>query len=566
MAEGGRPARARRRRRRAGGDRGVAERAAEGALDRRATCSSQIMPFREARTDSRCGPEGQRLGTQIRYTQSTQLHRMRVLACAAGGALVEPTCMAMDAGSELDPELRQLAGLARAAKLRGDDNYIMRRGAILHADVAMLAPASMVAPGDVARPSGGLERFRMEISDGQEIDLRQSAVHWELARMLLDFVRPRGKDRADPGHDEMVRQWYRATAAWMQLREDHDKLHLDRARAIFPDDPDILFLSACQRETYAGLPIQTAVRSAILPTGVVLDVGSERVELRVAEAMFRRVLELETRLWRSADALRPCAWRAWEARGSRRRVAPGSRRPHRQPVAVLRVVVPRRRRRGAGQPRRRARRLRTGSQSVADGAVAAAGAQSARAPLRRSQRRAARDRAAVRAVGGGSRRRTTIPGGGITSRRRATRRICSRRCGSRIGRSGSSEARVDDDDRAGADAGGIRRPGPAEPGVLVQDRSRPCRRARHRQRPAGPRPQAGRLRSHRQRRAAGGGSRQLRRGPAQRDPGARHERQRGRGSTRAAARRRRRSAGGVEEGRSGGAGRRSATRCSSARG
>jgi tetratricopeptide (TPR) repeat protein len=236
-------------------------------------------------------PEGQRVGTQVRYS-STQLHRMRVLACAAGGALVESECMAMDAGSELDADLRALAGLSRAAKQRGDVNYIIRRGAILHADVAILAPASMLAPGDVGRPAGGLERFRMEISDGQEIDLRQSAVHWELARMLLDFVRPRGKDRADPGHDEMVRQWYRATAAWMQLREDHDKVHLDHARAIFPDDPDILFLSACQRETYAGAPIQTAVRSAILPTGVVLDVGSERVELREAEALFRRVLDL----------------------------------------------------------------------------------------------------------------------------------------------------------------------------------------------------------------------------------------------------------------------------------
>jgi tetratricopeptide (TPR) repeat protein len=237
-------------------------------------------------------PEGQRLGTQIRYAP-VDLHRLQVLACAAGGALVERPCMAMNAGSELDPEFRQLAALVHAARLRGDDNYIIRRGAILHADVAMLAPASMAAPGDVGRPTGGLERIRMEISDGQEIDLRQSAVHWEIARMLLDFVRPRGKDRADPGHDEMVRQWYQSTAAWMQLREDHDKVHLDRARAIFPNDPDILFLSACQRETYAGQPIQTAVRSAILPSGVTLDVGSERVELREAEALFRRVLELK---------------------------------------------------------------------------------------------------------------------------------------------------------------------------------------------------------------------------------------------------------------------------------
>ena len=236
--------------------------------------------------------EGQKTSTTIRYSK-TQQRRMTFLACAAGGVLTDAPCMAMGAGDELDPEFRQIAILARAARLRGDDNYIMRRGAILHSDVAILAPAAMAAPGDVGRPSGGVERFRMEISDGQEIDLRQSAVHWEIARMLLDFVRPAGKDRADPGHDDMVRQWYRATAAWMQLREDHDKLHLDRARELFPADPDILFLSGCQRETYAGPPIQTAVRSAVLPTGVTLDVGSDRSELREAETLFRRTLEIK---------------------------------------------------------------------------------------------------------------------------------------------------------------------------------------------------------------------------------------------------------------------------------
>jgi tetratricopeptide (TPR) repeat protein len=91
----------------------------------------------------------------------------------------------------------------------------------------------------------------------------------------------------------MVRQWYRATAAWMQLREDHDKLHLDEARELFPADPDILFLSGCQHETYAGPQIQTAARSAVLPTGVKLDIASDRGELREAEAMFRRALEVK---------------------------------------------------------------------------------------------------------------------------------------------------------------------------------------------------------------------------------------------------------------------------------
>jgi hypothetical protein len=233
--------------------------------------------------------EDQKRVTVVTYTPA-QFRRLTILACSAG-ALNDPDCVRLGAADEVDADLRRLSGLVRAAKVDGDDNYIVRRGALLHGDIAMLAPYSMEAPGDV-RPTGGLERFRMEISDGQEVDFRQSAVHWEMARMLLDFVRPRGLDRADPGHDDMVRHWYRATAAWMQLREDHDKVHLDRARTIFPADPDILFLSASQHETYGGMPIQTAVRSAVLPTGVKMDVGTDRAELHEAEGLFRRVLEL----------------------------------------------------------------------------------------------------------------------------------------------------------------------------------------------------------------------------------------------------------------------------------
>jgi tetratricopeptide (TPR) repeat protein len=80
----------------------------------------------------------------------------------------------------------------------------------------------------------------------------------------------------------------------MQLKEDHDKIHLEHARELFPSDPDILFLAACQRETYAGAPIQTAVKSAFLPAGVVIDVASDRAELRDAEAFFRRSLDVRS--------------------------------------------------------------------------------------------------------------------------------------------------------------------------------------------------------------------------------------------------------------------------------
>jgi tetratricopeptide (TPR) repeat protein len=243
--------------------------------------------------------QGQRSPTQIRYTR-VQMRRLTVLGCAAAGLVVEPVCVALRAAEELDPDLLRLSTLARAMKRRGDDNYTLRRGALLHSDIAMLVPLARVEPLTTA-PSPGPQRGRMQISDGRQISMGDAAVHWEIARMMLDYVQPPGEDRAAPGRDGMVRQWYRATAAWMQDRKDHDAQHLERARAIFPTDPDILFLSGCQRETYAGPHIQSAVRSAFLPSGVSIDVGSERTELRQAESLFRSALALkpeasETRL------------------------------------------------------------------------------------------------------------------------------------------------------------------------------------------------------------------------------------------------------------------------------
>jgi len=99
-----------------------------------------------------------------------------------------------------------------------------------------------------------------------------------------------------PGHDAMVRDWYRGTAAWMQSREHHDTHHLNHARAMFPDDADLLFLSGCQREAYASPAIQAVVRAAVLPSGFSLDVGSDRLELGEAENFFRRATGLNPQL------------------------------------------------------------------------------------------------------------------------------------------------------------------------------------------------------------------------------------------------------------------------------
>jgi tetratricopeptide (TPR) repeat protein len=235
--------------------------------------------------------EGQRGSTEIRYT-SFQLRQLTAFACAAAAILADRDCVTIKAATSLDADLIRLAQHGGAERARtGDDNYVVRRGALLHSDIAMLAPRAAVEPfTSSSAPGIGPQTWRIDISDGRGLDVGLSAVHWDIARLALGHVKPSDSHTPAPERDGMVRAWYRATAAWMQYREDHDTLHLERARVIFPDDADLLFLSGCQRESYAAPAIQSATRSVVLPTGFAIAVGSERAELRQAETFFRRAL------------------------------------------------------------------------------------------------------------------------------------------------------------------------------------------------------------------------------------------------------------------------------------
>jgi tetratricopeptide (TPR) repeat protein len=181
--------------------------------------------------------------------------------------------------------------LASTGRRGGDNNVVLRRGALLHADVAILGVAAPVEAMAFGTSSPG-QSIRIRISDGRQTSLTQSSAHWEIARKLLDMVSAPGSSKAAPGSDEMVRLWYVATATWMEHQGQHDNRHLARGREIFSDDADLLFLTGAQHATYAGPPIQTAVRSAFLPTGIKIDVSSERAELRDAERYFRRAVDV----------------------------------------------------------------------------------------------------------------------------------------------------------------------------------------------------------------------------------------------------------------------------------
>ena len=210
-----------------------------------------------------------------------QIRRLRVLACAASGELHRDACTRLTAEDEIDPTLTRLA---KAAEAGAAGSVVLRRGALLHGDIAMFGPEPVLASeGDLAGDGG---KIRVQLQDGESNGFNAAPIHWEMARQLLDYVKPSATDTFVP-------RWYVATAMWMQYREQHDTAHLTHARALFPDNADILFLSGCQQETYAGPAIQSVVRSAVLPQGFSLDVASEGVALRDAEEYFRRALARE---------------------------------------------------------------------------------------------------------------------------------------------------------------------------------------------------------------------------------------------------------------------------------
>ena len=177
---------------------------------------------------------------------AAQWRRLQVLACAAAGAVGDSACIELRAAAELDSELTQLADRAAAARTRGDAYDVIRRGALLHTDVAMAGPIRPQRPAVDASASGGL---LVRAFDGQQTDLELRAPHWMMARALLDAVRP--------AHDAMVRAWYQATSTWMQQRLVADTKHFARGRTLFPEAADLWFVSGCQHEWLATSSVQT---------------------------------------------------------------------------------------------------------------------------------------------------------------------------------------------------------------------------------------------------------------------------------------------------------------------
>jgi tetratricopeptide (TPR) repeat protein len=221
-------------------------------------------------------------GQTIRYTDS-QLHRLKALACAAAGKLRDAYCREIEAEREIDAELTRLAELAAAERAKGDDHYVLRRAALLHADVAIVTAGSL-RPMTGNGPSAG-SPVRVHMVDGEATDIGIGDGHWTIGRALLDEIKP--------GRDAMVRLWYVATSTWMQRDKQYNPSHLAHARELFPDDATIAFLSGTHAEAYADAGIQAVVKTATLPTGFVLKIGSSDAEMKTAETFLERAVKVD---------------------------------------------------------------------------------------------------------------------------------------------------------------------------------------------------------------------------------------------------------------------------------
>jgi tetratricopeptide (TPR) repeat protein len=157
----------------------------------------------------------------------------------------------------------------------GDLNRILKRGALLHTDIALL---ELETKGNLNTSTPVLA-----FEDGR-VGVLPRMLHWEFARRLLDSVSP------SPSRDPIVREWYIATTAHMERHRllAYAEQNLENALKIFPSDGRILFYSGVLHETYAS----SSNQNVLLPPQLLPTYGSRESELKRARQFFQKSVKV----------------------------------------------------------------------------------------------------------------------------------------------------------------------------------------------------------------------------------------------------------------------------------
>ncbi len=150
-------------------------------------------------------------------------------------------------------------------------NETLRRGATLHADIAIFVP-------------GDFNQYPT-VDDGRRLGGRRGTVHWEVGRQVLETVSPA------PGSDAGVLLWYRAVSAHLFHEGDLAEAtrHLAKARQVFPAHPRFLLDSAYLHQELSSPAVQAAVQE-LRADGTNVAVDTRRNELQYAERFLRETL------------------------------------------------------------------------------------------------------------------------------------------------------------------------------------------------------------------------------------------------------------------------------------
>jgi tetratricopeptide (TPR) repeat protein len=180
-------------------------------------------------------------------------------------------------------EVQRLFGLTDDEAARGDVARVALRGALLHTDITIIVD-EYDPLRETRRPS---TRTSMRVSDGRLEGIADRGPHWDAARALLDLV------PADSPAAARRQQWYAASAAFMHSRGRLSDLlpHVQHARRLLPDDPDVSFYAGALHETFSSPAIQAALRTLKIDRTKKPVVGDARTHRDLAAGFFRVSLE-----------------------------------------------------------------------------------------------------------------------------------------------------------------------------------------------------------------------------------------------------------------------------------
>lgn len=169
--------------------------------------------------------------------------------------------------------IQRLFDLTDQEAQQGDLSRILRRGVLLHTDIALLD----LEKWEYQHLREGMGAF----ADGHTL-LQPKKHHWEFARRLVDCMPP------FTAQNMLTKQWYVATTAHM---ESHRLLgyagqNLKRALEKYPEDDRILFYAGVLHEAWAS-PVN---QNVVLPKGGKTSYGSRESELKLARQFFQKTV------------------------------------------------------------------------------------------------------------------------------------------------------------------------------------------------------------------------------------------------------------------------------------